>query len=111
MKTFSETQPKTEQETDRMPLKAGLNIIITGYVNQPSQKYPDGVARINAYDVHDVKKATLKFWYTGKAVIHQLEAMKKSVGMNGPDFIEGIRTMVVEVKAEKGKYLSLADPV
>jgi hypothetical protein len=111
MKTFSETQPKTEQETDRLPLKAGLNIVITGYVKQPSQKYSDGVARINAYDAHDVRKQTLKFWYTGKAVIHQLDNMSKSVGIDAGVFKEPIRTMVVEVKAEKGKYLMLVDPV
>jgi hypothetical protein len=113
MKTFSETQPKQEQETDRAPLKDALDkvIIITGYVKQDSAKYPDGVARINAYDPADPAKKLLKFWYTGKAVIHQLDNMKKSVGMMQIGlFDEGIKTKVTEVKAEKGKYLALADP-
>jgi hypothetical protein len=108
MKTFSETQPPAPaQETDRFPLVTGI-FIITGYVLVPSSKYKDGVARINGYDPKT--KAVRKYWYTGKAVIHQLENMKKSVGMDGPVFKEEIKTEVVEVKAEKGKYLSLADP-
>ncbi len=107
MKKFSETQPVQEQETDRDPLKCGL-FVITGYVLVPSGKYKDGVARINGYDPKT--KAFHKYWYTGKAIVHQLENMKKSVGMDGPIFKEEITVEVVEVKGEKGKYLSLADP-
>ena len=113
MRTFGQTQPVQEQETDREPLEKALGkvFIITGYVKIESGKFKDGVARINAYDPSDPAKKILKYWYTGKAVIHQMEAMKKSVGMNGPDFNEGIKTTVIEIKADKGKYLSLADPV
>ena len=112
MRTFSETQPKQEQETDRLPLKEALGkvIVITGYIKQESSKFPDGVARINGYDMADPARKLLKFWYTGKAVIHQLDNMTKSVGTDGGIFHEGIRTRITEVKAEKGKYLLLADP-
>jgi hypothetical protein len=113
MRTFGQTQPVVEQETDREPLEKALGkiFIVTGYVRVESAKYKDGVARINGYDPKDPKKTPLKYWYTGKAVIHQMEAMKKSVGMDGGLFKDEIKTTVVEIKAEKGKYLSLADPV
>ena len=113
MRTFGQTQPVREQETDRESLEKALGkvFIITGYVKGESAKYKDGVARINGYDPQDPDKTVLKYRYTGKAIIHQMESMKKSVGMNGPDFNEEIKTTVVKVKNDKGEYLSLADPV
>ena len=110
MRTFSETQPKIEQETDRFPLKAGLNIIITGYVKQPSKKCPEGIAHINGYDAHDVSKTILKFWYCGKAVVHKMDNMSKSVGIDSGLFREGIHTATILVKGEKGDYIDLVDP-
>jgi hypothetical protein len=111
MKKFSDTQPKQDQEKDRDQLKAGVFFVITGYFKQESSKYPEGIAKINGYDI--IGKKPVKYWYTGKAVIHQLDNMKKTVGMmeDGISFKEEIKVTVVEVKSDKGKYLSLADPV
>jgi hypothetical protein len=109
MKKFSETQPEPQaRETDRLPLKAGSLFILAGFVVGPSKKCPEGVAKINGYDL--ITKAPVKYWYCGKAVLHQLQNMQKSVGMDSGRFNEEIRVRVVEIKGDKGIYLSLADP-
>ena len=109
MKKFSDTQPVQQpREDDREQLKAGAVFILTGFVIQPSSKYKDGIARINGQNVIDNK--VVKFWYSGKAVIHQLENVAKIIGIEAGLLKEPVRVMVIEVKGEKGKYLSLADP-
>jgi hypothetical protein len=108
MKQFSDTQPKTEREDDRLPLKEGECFILTGFVIAPSAKYKDGIAKLNGQNIIDNK--LVKFWYSGKAVIHQLKNMQASVGMDAGYLNEPVRVMVVTVKGEKGSYLSLADP-
>jgi hypothetical protein len=109
MKKFSDTQPVQVREDDRFPLKEGECFILTGFVITPSGKYKDGIAKINGQNIVDNK--LVKFWYSGKAVIHQLDEMGKSVGINSGLLKEPVRVMVVTVKGEKGSYLSLADPV
>jgi len=108
MKTFSDTQPKIEREDDRLPLKEGESFILTGFVITPSAKYKDGIAKLNGQNIVDNK--LVKFWYSGKAVIHQLKNMGDSIGVSAGLLTEPIRVTVVTVKGEKGSYLSLADP-
>jgi hypothetical protein len=108
MKKFSETQPVQVREDDRLPLKEGACFILTGFVIGPSAKYKDGIAKMNGQNIID--KKPVKFWYSGKAVIHQLNEMGKSVGITAGLLKEPVRVMVVTVKGEKGSYLSLADP-
>ena len=108
MKKFSETQPAQERETDREQLRTGIQFTITGFVIQKSTRFPEGIAKINGLDMKTGQ--TFKFWYTGKAVIHQLSEMQKSVGMDAGNFNEPIGVRVVKIKAEKGDYLSYADP-
>lgn len=109
MKKFSDTQPVQQpRENDREQLKAGAAFILTGFIIQPSSKYKDGIARINGQNIIDNKP--VKFWYSGKAVIHQLQNIAKSVGCDSGFLNEPIRVMVIEVKGDKGKYLSFADP-
>ena len=108
MKKFSDTQPIIVREDDRFPLKAGECFILTGFVIAPSNKYKDGIAKLNGQNIIDNK--LVKFWYSGKAVIHQLQNMGESVGISAGLLKDPVRVMVVEVKGEKGTYLSLADP-
>ena len=109
MKKFSDTQPEQQpRETDREQLKAGAAFILTGFVIQPSAKYKDGIARINGQNIIDNKP--VKFWYSGKAVIHQLENMAKSIGIESGLLKEPVRVMIIEVNGKGGKYLSFADP-
>ena len=109
MKKFSDTQPVQQpREDDREQLKAGAAFILTGFVIQPSAKYKDGIARINGQNIID--KTAVKYWYSGKAIIHQLDNMAKSIGVDAGLLKEPIRVVVVEVKGERGKYLSFADP-
>ena len=108
MKKFSETQPVQERETDREQLRAGIQFALIGFVIQKSTRFPEGIAKINGLDMKTGQ--TFKFWYTGKAVIHQLSDMQKSVGMDAGDFNEPIGVRVVKIKAEKGDYLSFTDP-
>lgn len=109
MKKFSDTQPaKQEAETDRQQLKAGELFILTGFVMTPSKKYPNGVAKINGYDL--ITKQVRKYWTTGQAIIHQLDGMKQTIGTDGGRFNEEVRVRVTEIKGEKGYYLSFADP-
>lgn len=108
MKKFSDTQPVIVKEDDRFPLKAGEAFILTGFVITPSAKYKDGIAKINGQNVIDNK--IVKFWYSGKAIIHQLNNIADSIGISAGLLKEPIRVMVVEVNGEKGKYLSFADP-
>jgi hypothetical protein len=109
MKKFSDTQPTQVREDDRLPLKEGECFILTGFVIAPSGKYKDGIAKLNGQNIVDNKP--VKFWYSGKAVIHQLTEMERSVGVSAGLLKEPVRVMVVTVKGEKGSYLSLADPV
>ena len=108
MKKFSETQPVQERETEREQLRAGIQFTLTGFVIQKRTRFPEGIAKINGLDMKTGQ--TFKFWYTGKAVIHQLSEMQKNVGMDAGDFNEPIGVRVVKIKAEKGDYLSFADP-
>lgn len=108
MKQFSDTQPVATKEDDRFPLKEGECFILTGFVITPSAKYKDGIAKINGQNIIDNK--LVKFWCSGKAVIHQLENMKASVGMDYGYLNEPVRVMVITVKGKKGSYLSFADP-
>lgn len=109
MKQFSDTQPVPQaREDDRLPLKEGECFILTGFVIAPSAKYKDGIAKINGQNVVDNK--LVKFWYSGKAVIHQLKNMEDTIGISAGLLKEPVRVMVVIVKGEKGSYLSLADP-
>lgn len=108
MKKFSDTQPVLVREDDRVPLKAGECFILTGFVIGPSMKYKDGIAKINGQNIID--KQPVKYWYSGKAVIHQLQNIEKSIGISAGLLGEPVRVCVKEVKGEKGKYLSLADP-
>ncbi len=108
MKKFSDTQPVQEKETDRLPLKAGLVFVLTGFIFAPSKKCPEGVSRLNGRD--PATNALVKYWYCGKAVLHQLKNMEKSIGIDSGQLKEEIKVKVVEVKGEKGAYLSLADP-
>ena len=107
MKKFSDTQPVQVREDDRLPLKAGECFILTGFVIAPSNKYKDGVAKLNGQNIIDNK--LVKFWYSGKAVIHQLKNMETTIGVSAGLLKEPIRVMVVTIKGEKGSYLSLAD--
>ena len=104
MKKFSETQ----RETDREQLRTGIQFTLTGFVIQKSTRFPEGIAKINGLDPKTGQ--TVKFWYTGKAVIHQLSKMQKSVGMDAGNFNEPIGVLVVRVESDKGNYLSLTDP-
>lgn len=108
MKKFSDTQPVIVKEDDRLPLKVGECFILTWFQIAPSKKYKDGIAKINGQNIIDNK--LVKFWYSGKAVIHQLQNMAGSVGEDSGILKEPVRVMVVEVKGEKGSYLSFADP-
>jgi hypothetical protein len=108
MKKFSDSQPVQEKETDRFPLKVGMVFILTGFVFAPSKKCPEGVSRLNGRD--PATNAPIKCWYCGKAVLHQLKNMEKSIGIESGLLKEEIRVKVVEIKGEKGAYLSLADP-
>jgi hypothetical protein len=108
MKKFSDTQPIMEKETDRFPLKAGTTFILTGFVFAPSKKCPEGVSRLTGRD--PISNSMVKYWYCGKAVLHQLKNMEKSIGIESGLLKEEIRVKVVEIKGEKGAYLSLADP-
>jgi hypothetical protein len=108
MKKFSDTQPVTVKEDDRFPLKEGESFILTGFVITPSAKYKDGIAKLNGQNIIDNK--LVKFWYSGKAVIHQLKNMETTIGVSAGLLKEPIRVMIVTVKGEKGSYLSLADP-
>lgn len=109
MKKFSDTQPVQQpREDDRSQLKAGESFILTGFVIQPSAKYKDGIAKINGQNIIDNK--AVKYWYSGKAVIHQLQNAAKSVGCDSGLLNEPVRVTVIEKNGEKGKYLSLADP-
>ena len=108
MKTFSDTQPQAIKEDDRFPLKEGECFILTGFVITPSAKYKDGIAKINGQNIIDNK--LVKFWYSGKAVIHQLNNMADSIGISAGLLKEPVRVMVITVKGEKGSYLSFADP-
>jgi hypothetical protein len=111
MKNFSETQPKQEREDDRFPLKEGITFVLTGFVFGPSRKCLEGVSKLNGYD--PITKAALKFWYCGKAVLHQLKNMEKTIGMEPlatGQLKEAVQVKVILIKGDKGEYLSLTDP-
>lgn len=107
-KKFSETQSDQERETDRYQLTEGLQFTLTGFVSQPSVIFPEGFARINGIDQKTGQ--TVKYWYTGKAIIHQLHNAQKMVGMDADEFKVPIGVRVIKRIAEKGSYLSFSDP-
>jgi hypothetical protein len=111
MKKFSETQPANEKETDRNQLKSGDKFTLTGFIIQPSIKYPDGISKINGLDMRSGQ--IVKFWTTGQAIKTQLKNIEVSCGLtvNG-DLKERVGVLVIEKTSEKGRtYLSFADPV
>jgi hypothetical protein len=109
MKKFSDTQPaKQEPEDDRPALKTGELFVLTGFVMTPSKKYPNGVAKINGYDL--ITKEIRKFHTTGVAIIHQLANMADTQGIDAGKLKEEVKVRVTEIKGEKGYYLSFADP-
>jgi len=108
-KKFSETQPVNEQEKDRFQLKVGDRFTLTGFVVQGSEKYKDGIAKINGRD--GKTGMTVKFWTTAAAIHHQLQNMAESVGIEAGQLQTPVGVEVFEKKSKAGKmYLTFGDP-
>lgn len=109
-KKFSETQGILyDKEEDRYPLKPGDKFTITGYIVQPSQKYPAGIIKINGLSLTD--GTIVKYRTTGKAILNQLQNMAKDVGCDSGHFINAnVGVQVFERKSGGGlTYLTFGD--
>lgn len=108
-KKFSETQPVNELEQDRLQLKVGDKFTVTGFIIQDSEKYPDGICKINGMSMKD--GSIVKYWTTGMAIRTQLKNMADSVGIESGKFKINVGAMVIEKKSKAGKmYLTFTDP-
>ena len=107
-KKFSETQPTTEQEKDRFQLKVGDKFTITGFVIQPSEKYKDGICKINGIVPAG---QIVKYWSTGQAIHTQLKNMAETVGIDAGSLKTNVGVQVFEKKSATGRmYLTFGDP-
>jgi hypothetical protein len=108
VKKFSETQPKNEQEDDRQQLKVGDKFTVTGFVIQPSERFKDGICKINGLSLKD--GTVVKYWTTGQAVHTQLMNMANSVGIDSGALKTNVGVQVYEKKSATGRmYLTLGD--
>lgn len=108
-KKFSETQGILyDKEEDRNPLKPGDKFAITGYIVQPSQKYPAGIIKINGLSLVD--GTIVKYRTTGKALLNQLQKMAENVGISAGKFHTNVGVQVFERKSGGGlTYLTFGD--
>jgi hypothetical protein len=109
MRTFSETQPKSDREEGERPsLADGMNISITDVIITDKTKYGE-LAKVNGYD--NVKKQAGKWRTTGKVLIKQLKFAMTSIGV-GPtgQLKEPFSAQVVKGhNKDNGTYLMFKD--
>ena len=106
MRSFSETQPEYEKESDRVPLKPGMKIAAERIVLSDKTKYKI----ISKIDGYLLSSKTPGKWYTTSDVIgDQLTETLKHSKVDSEGVLAEPFAFSVQKKGKNG-YLMLADP-